>query len=392
MVDFALAPELEELCQRTREFIRDEVVPLESDVRQDGHGPSDALRGELIEKARETGLLAPHVGEAFGGLGLDHFGKAVVFEEAGYSTLGPHALNIAAPDEANMHMLEEIATPEQQELFLRPLAAGAIRSAFSMTEPDGGAGSDPSMLKTTAHQDGDDFIINGRKWLVTGVEGAAYHIVMARAFDAQGEELGATMFLVDADAGGVEPVRVLETMDSNLTGGHSVLDYREVRVSAARVLGEVGKGFRYAQVRLAPARLTHCMRWLGAARRCHDIAVEYARTRHAFGKPIGEHEGVGFQLADNEMDMHTSRLAIWHAAWLLDQGERGSRESSMAKVICSEALGRVVDRSVQTLGGTGITGDTVVQKIYKDIRAFRIYDGPSEVHRWALARRILKAN
>ena len=392
MVDFALPPELEELCQRTREFIRDEVVPLESDARQDGHGPSDALRGELIEKARATGLLAPHVGEAFGGLGLDHFGQAVVFEEAGYSTLGPHALNIAAPDEANMHMLEEIATPEQQELFLRPLAAGAVRSAFSMTEPDGGAGSDPSMLKTTAHQDGDDFIINGRKWLVTGVEGAAYHIVMARAFDAQGEELGATMFLVDADAGGVEPVRVLETMDNNLTGGHSVLDYREVRVSAARVLGEVGKGFRYAQVRLAPARLTHCMRWLGAARRCHDIAVEYARTRHAFGKPIGEHEGVGFQLADNEMDMHTSRLAIWHAAWVLDQGERGSRESSMAKVICSEALGRVVDRSVQTLGGTGITGDTVVQKIYKDIRAFRIYDGPSEVHRWALARRILKAN
>ena len=392
MVDFALPPELEELCQRTREFIRDEVVPLESDARQDGHGPSDALRGELIEKARATGLLAPHVGEAFGGLGLDHFGKAVVFEEAGYSTLGPHALNIAAPDEANMHMLEEIATPEQQELFLRPLAAGAVRSAFSMTEPDGGAGSDPSMLKTTAHQDGDDFIINGRKWLVTGVEGAAYHIVMARAFDAQGEELGATMFLVDADTGGVEPVRVLETMDSNLTGGHSVLDYREVRVSAARVLGEVGKGFRYAQVRLAPARLTHCMRWLGAARRCHDIAVDYARTRHAFGKPIGEHEGVGFQLADNEMDMHTSRLAIWHAAWVLDQGERGSRESSMAKVICSEALGRVVDRSVQTLGGTGITGDTVVQKIYKDIRAFRIYDGPSEVHRWALARRILNAN
>ena len=392
MVDFALPPELEELCQRTREFIRDEVVPLESDARQDEHGPSDALRGELIEKARATGLLAPHVGEAFGGLGLDHFGKAVVFEEAGYSTLGPHALNIAAPDEANMHMLEEIATPEQQELFLRPLAAGAVRSAFSMTEPDGGAGSDPSMLKTTAHQDGDDFIINGRKWLVTGVEGAAYHIVMARAFDAQGEELGATMFLVDADAGGVEPVRVLETMDSNLTGGHSVLDYREVRVSAARVLGEVGKGFRYAQVRLAPARLTHCMRWLGAARRCHDIAVDYARTRHAFGKPIGEHEGVGFQLADNEMDMHTSRLAIWHAAWVLDQGERGSRESSMAKVICSEALGRVVDRSVQTLGGTGITGDTVVQKIYKDIRAFRIYDGPSEVHRWALARRILNAN
>jgi acyl-CoA dehydrogenase len=291
-----------------------------------------------------------------------------------------------------MHMLEVVASDEQKEKYLRPLAAGEVRSAFSMTEPDGGAGSDPTMLKTTAREDGDGYVINGRKWLVTGVDGAAYHIIMARTFDARGEDVGATMFLADADLPGIENVRVLETMDSNLTGGHSVVDYHDLRLARADVLGEVGKGFRYAQVRLAPARLTHCMRWLGAARRAHDIAVAYARGRHAFGKPIGEHEGIGFQLADNEMEMHLSRLAIWHAAWVLDQGERGGRESSMAKVVCSEALGRVVDRSVQTLGGLGITGDTVVQKIYKDIRAFRIYDGPSEVHRWALARRIMRAN
>ncbi|MDP6707007.1 MAG: acyl-CoA dehydrogenase family protein [Alphaproteobacteria bacterium] len=391
-MDFSISAEHEELRQRTASFIADEVMPMEGDARQDAEGPSDALRADLMAKARTAGLLAPHVGEAYGGLGLDHVGKAIVFEEAGYSTLGAHALNISAPDEGNMHMLEVVASDEQKEKYLRPLAAGEVRSAFSMTEPDGGAGSDPTMLKTTAREDGDGYVINGRKWLVTGVDGAAYHIIMARTFDARGEDVGATMFLADADLPGIENVRVLETMDSNLTGGHSVVDYHDLRLARADVLGEVGKGFRYAQVRLAPARLTHCMRWLGAARRAHDIAVAYARGRHAFGKPIGEHEGIGFQLADNEMEMHLSRLAIWHAAWVLDQGERGGRESSMAKVVCSEALGRVVDRSVQTLGGLGITGDTVVQKIYKDIRAFRIYDGPSEVHRWALARRIMRAN
>ncbi len=392
MINFSLSAEHEELRQRTADFIRAEVMPLEGDSRQDAEGPTDALRADLMDKARTAGLLAPHVGEAYGGLGLDHVGKAIVFEEAGYSTLGPHALNISAPDEGNMHMLEVVATEAQKEKYLRPLAAGQVRSAFSMTEPDGGAGSDPTMLKTAAREDGEGYLINGRKWLVTGVDGAAYHIVMARTFDTKGEDVGATMFLADADLPGIETVRVLETMDTNLTGGHAVVDYKNLRVGREDVLGEIGRGFRYAQVRLAPARLTHCMRWLGAARRAHDIAVDYARGRHAFGKPIGEHEGIGFQLADNEMEMHLSRLAIWHAAWVLDQGERGGTESSMAKVICSEALGRVVDRSVQTLGGTGITGDTVVQKIYKDIRAFRIYDGPSEVHRWALARRILKAN
>jgi len=392
MIDFALTDELRELQDRTRAFIRDVVMPYEGDAREGAHGPSDELRGELIAKAGEAGLLSPHVGPEWGGLGLDHVGKAVVFEEAGYSPLGPHALNIAAPDEGNMHLLEQVASEDQKEHYLQPLAAGAVRSVFSMTEPDGGAGSDPGMLKTTARADGDDFVISGRKWLITGAQGAAFQIVMARTFDRHGSDIGATMFLADMTVSGCTVSRVLETMDANLTGGHAVVDYDNVRVPGAAILGEPGKGFRYAQVRLAPARLTHCMRWLGAARRCHDVAVDYARNRHAFGKPIGEHEGVGFQLADNEMDMHMSRLAIWHAAWVLDQGERGGTESSMAKVACSEALGRVVDRAVQVLGGLGITGDTVVMRTYKDIRAFRIYDGPSEVHRWALARRILRAN
>ena len=392
MIDFELPPELEELKERTATFIRDEIMPMEGDPRQDEHGPTDALRADLVAKARTAGLLSPHCGIEFGGLGIGHVAKAVVFEESGYSILGAHALNISAPDEANMHMLEVIANEEQKERFLRPLVAGEVRSAFSMTEPEGGAGSDPSMMKTIAREDGDDYVLNGRKWLITGMLGAAFQIVMAKTLDVAGNDVGATMFLFEADAPGTEVVRVLETMDTNLTGGHSIVDYKDVRVPKSAILGEVGQGFRYAQVRLAPARLTHCMRWLGQARRAHDVAVDYARNRHAFGKPIGEHEGVGFQLADNHMDLHTSRLAIWHAAWVLDQGGRGGTESSMAKVLCSEALCRVVDRAVQVLGGTGITGETVVQKIYKDIRAFRIYDGPSEVHRWALSRRILKAN
>jgi acyl-CoA dehydrogenase len=392
MIDFSMTDEQRELQERTREFIRDQVIPMEGDPRETAHGPSDDLRGELIARARAAGLLSPHVGTEWGGLGLNHVGKAIVFEEAGYSPLGPHALNINAPDEGNMHMLEQVANEAQKEQYLRPLAAGEVRSVFSMTEPDGGAGSDPSMLKTTAREDGDGYVINGRKWLITGADGAAFQIIMARTIDASGQDIGATMFMADMDVEGCEMVRVLDTMDSNLAGGHSIVDYNDVRVPKEAVLGEPGRGFRYAQVRLAPARLTHCMRWLGAARRCHDIAVEYARTRHAFGKPLGEHEGVGFQLADNVMDMHQSRLAIWHTAWVLDQGERGGHESSLAKVLASEATGRVVDRAVQVLGGTGITGETVVMRTYKDIRAFRIYDGPSEVHRWAMARQIMKAN
>jgi len=171
-----------------------------------------------------------------------------------------------------------------------------------------------------------------------------------------------------------------------------VVRFDNLRVKATDVLGEIGKGFKYAQVRLAPARLTHCMRWLGAARRAHDVATDYARTREAFGKTLGEHEGVGFMLADNEMDLHTTRLAVWHCAWVLDQGKSGNFESSMTKVLAAEGIFRVVDRSVQILGGSGVTGETIVERIWRDVRPFRIYDGPSETHRWSIARRVLRGS
>jgi acyl-CoA dehydrogenase len=270
---------------------------------------------------------------------------------------------------------------------------GEIRSVFSTTETvTDGAGSDPSLLQTTARRITDGFVINGQKWMITGIPGASINIVMARTLDVTGTDLGATMFLVDMNAPGFRVERMLDTIDTNSPGGHAEVSFNDVHVTADRVLGEIGQGFRNAQVRLGPARLTHCMRWLGAAARCHAIAAEHAGRRHSFGRTIGEHQGVGFMLADNAIDLHLSWLAIWHAAWLLDQHSQARDETSMCKVFCSEALGRVVDRSLQILGSIGITRDTVVERIYRDIRPFRIYDGPSEVHRHALARRIVSRN
>ncbi len=389
-MDFSIPDELAELRERTERFVAEQMIPREADPRLTAHGPDEEFRRELVALARRAGLLSPHVGREWGGLGLDHRGKAVVFEAAGYSPLAPIAMNCFAPDEANMHLLEQVAEADQKETWLRPLAAGRIRSCFMMTEPAPGAGADPSMLLTTARRDGGDFVIDGEKWLITGAVGAALAIIMAKNDSDPLGPAGATMFLAPMDAPGIHVERVLDTLDTYMAGGHAVIRLDGLRLPESAVLGRVGEGFRYAQARLAPARLTHCMRWLGAARRAHDIAADYARRRHAFGKPLGEHEGVGFMLADNEMDLHLSRLAIWHCAWVLDRGERGRHESSMAKVICSEAIWRVVDRSMQVLGGLGITDDTIVARLFREVRPFRIYDGPSEVHRWSIAQRVLR--
>lgn len=388
MIDFQPTPEQQALVEQVREFIATRVIPMEGDARRTVHGPTEALRADLVAMAREAGLLSLPVSPEYGGQGIDHRTAALVFEEAGYSMLGPVALNIAAPDEGNMHLLDRIATPAQKERFLRPLAAGGGRSCFCMTEPAPGAGSDPAALATVAREDADGFVIDGHKWMITGFDGAAFAIIMARTLTAAGEDLGASMFLTPLDVPGVRHVRVLDTLDASFTGGHAELRFEGLRVPRDAVLGEPGQGLRYAQVRLAPARLTHCMRWLGAARRAHDIAVDYTRRREAFGRRLIDHEGVGFQLADNEIELHQARLTIWHTAWLLDCGERASRESSMAKVYCAEAIYRIVDRAMQVMGGLGLSDDTEVARIFRDVRAFRIYDGPSEVHRWAIARRL----
>ncbi len=389
MIDFNLTDEQQSLSDRTRAFVTEKIIPYEKDPRVTTHGPIDELRLELNELAREAGLFAPHVAEKWGGMGLNHTDMAIVFEAAGYSPLGPVALHCAAPDEGNMNLLAKVATPEQQETYLKPLASGETRSCFNMTEPSG-AGSDPTMLETTAVPDGNHFVINGRKWFITGANGAAFTIIMAHVPDGHGMQSGPTMFLAPMDADGICIERSQETMDSSFTGGHAQVVFDDLRVPAASVLGEVGEAFRYVQVRLSPARLTHCMRWLGGASRAHDIATEYARNRKAFGKTLGEHEGVGFMLADNEIDLQQSRLMTWWTARELDEGSKARHESSMTKVAVSEALFRVTDRCVQILGGLGMTEDTMVNQMFREIRGFRIYDGPSEVHRWAIARRILK--
>ncbi|ENT3302760.1 acyl-CoA dehydrogenase [Acinetobacter baumannii] len=379
-----LSNELLELQQKVREFIQQEVIPLESDPRQDSHGPSEALRQELVSRARHRGLLTPHASREMGGLGWSHLQKAVAFEEAGYSALGPIALNIHAPDEGNIHLLDVVANDAQKQKWLKKLVAGEIRSCFAMTEPAPGAGSDPSMLQTTAIADGDDYIINGRKWLITGADGASVAIIMAKMEDGS-----ASMFLTDTNVEGFILEKNMNAMDSCFSGGHGILRFENLRIPKENVLGEIGKGFKYAQVRLAPARLTHCMRWLGQARRAHDIATQYARERQSFGKRLGDHQGVGFMLADNEMDILTTRLAVHYCAQVLDLGEKGNYESSLVKVISSEGIWRVVDRSVQILGGQAMTDESVVCKIFKDARGFRIYDGANEVHRMSIAKKLL---
>lgn len=370
------------LVGRIEAFIREHVIPLERDPRIDSHGPSDALVNELREKARAADVLTPHILSSEARGGFTHLETARVLRAAGYSPLGPVALNCMSPDEGNMYMLEKVATPEQKARFLEPLVEGRIRSTFLMTEPDGGAGSDPSMLATTAKPDGNHWVINGRKTFSTGAKGAAFAIVMART------ERSATMFLVDMNSPGMKLDRVLDTIDNAMPGGHGEMTLENVRVPADQILGDPDQGFRYAQIRLAPARLTHCMRWWGTVRRAQDVALEYARKRQAFGKPLIDHEGVGFMLADNEIDLHQALLMIDWCAGRLDEGIQGTTESSVAKVAVSEALYRIADRCVQVLGGLGITRDTIVEQAFRETRAFRIYDGPSEVHRWSLAKKL----
>jgi acyl-CoA dehydrogenase len=296
-------------------------------------------------------------------------------------------MHCGAPDEGNIHLLDVVASAEQRARYLEPLCRGA-RSCFAMTEPEG-AGADPSMLATTARFDGNGYVVNGRKWFITGAEGAAFVIIMAK-IEGGPHDGGATMFLAPMDEPGIVLESQMDTLDTSFAGGHWNMRFEDLRLDADAVLGAPGEGFRYAQVRLAPARLTHCMRWLGSARRAHDTALDYANTRQAFGQTLGKHEGVGFMLADNEIDMRSARLSLQQASWLLDQGDRATEESSMAKVQCSEAIWRVVDNAVQILGGSGTSADKPVERIFREVRGFRIYDGPSEVHRWSLARKAMK--
>lgn len=378
------SPRAIEIAARVEAFVRDVVVPYERDPRRDHHGaPLDELVYEMREHARAAGVLTPHI--LADGSHLTQQETALVLIKSGLSPLGPLACNTMAPDEGNMYLLGHKATEEQKDHFLKPLVEGRARSAFFMTEPseDNGAGSDPSMMLTTCRQDGNHWVISGRKTFITGADGASVGIVMAKAEDG-----GACMFLVDLPDPAIRIDDVPNTIDSSMPGSHATVTIDNLRVPASQMLGEPGDGFKYAQVRLSPARLSHCMRWLGCCIRAHEIASDYACRRMAFGKSLIEHEGVGFMLAENLIDIKQAELMIDWCAGVLDTGSLGTTESSMAKVAVSEALMRIADRCVQVMGGTGVTDKTIVEQVFREVRAFRIYDGPTEVHKWSLAKKV----
>ncbi len=372
-----------DIAARVETFVRDVVVPYESDTRRDHHGaPMDEMVQEMRAKARTAGVLTPHI--LPDGSHLTQLETAIVLQKSGLSPLGPLAVNTMAPDEGNMYLLGHEGSPELKERFLKPMIAGEARSAFFMTEPalEGGAGSDPSMMQTTCKLDGNHWVINGRKAFITGAEGAKVGIVMAKADE------GACMFLVDLPDPAIRIEHVPNTIDNSMPGGHATVLIDNLRVPADQMLGQAGEGFKYAQIRLSPARLSHCMRWHGSCQRAHEIATDYANRRMAFGKPLVEHEGVGFMLAENMIDLQQSKLMIDWCASVLDTGSLGTVESSMTKVAVSEALMRIADRCVQVMGGMGVTEHTIVEQVFREVRAFRIYDGPTELHKWSLAKKI----
>lgn len=372
-----------DIAERVERFIRDVVVPYEKDQRRDHHDcPTEELVNELRDQARRAGVLTPHI--LPDGSHLSQRGTALVLSRTGLSPLGPLACNTCAPDEGNMYLLGKVGSDFLKDRYLEPLISGSARSAFFMTEPaeDGGAGSDPSMMKTTCHRDGDHWVINGRKAFITGAEGAKVGIIMAKAVE------GACMFVVSLPDPAIKIDRIPRTLDSSMPGGHAIVTIENLKVPAEHMLGEAGEGFRYAQVRLAPARLSHCMRWYGACVRANEIATAYANRRMAFGKLLIDHEGTGFSLAENLIDLKQVELMIDWCAGVLDTGAPGGTESSMTKVAVSEMLMKVADRCVQVMGGSGLTEDSIVEQVFREIRAFRIYDGPTEVHKWSLAKKI----
>jgi acyl-CoA dehydrogenase len=386
--DFRVDPRVRRWQDRIADFITEVVIPREQAAFMDGL--DDDLRVDLQKGARAAGIWAPQAPAELGGGGFTFDEAAILLEEAGYSLLGPLALNCAAPDEGNIHLLNEVGTEDQKQRFLRPLVDGDVRSCFAMTEPAPGAGSDPSALLTRIVQVEGGWLLNGEKHLITGAEGAGFSIVMAAGGGGADGAEGATMLLVDAEADGFQIAEHARTIDRAMLGGHCRIELADIFVADADVLGAPGEGFRYAQVRLAPARLTHCMRWLGAARRAHDIAVERAVTRRMFGSTLAEQGQAQAMIADNEIDLAAARALLWQTAWQIAQGAKSSEESSRTKVFVSEAACRVVDRAVQLAGGLGTSDDLVIGRIYADIRSFRIYDGASEVHRMSIAKRVVR--
>lgn len=372
------------LRERLKHFIENEAIPHEDPALAHDVEALDGVIRELRKSARASGLYAPQLPRELGGLGLSWQERAAFLEEAGRSFLGPGALNCAPPDQPNMINLLRNGTSEQRRRYLLPLIEGSMRSCFAMTEPAPGAGSDPGMLKTRAVRHGGGWRINGHKWFISGAVGAAFAIVLAQTDE------GATLFIVDADLPGYEVVRNIGSMAGYQIGGHGEIRLTDCEVGDDAVLGETGKGFDYAQERLEPARLSHCMRFIGRASRAMEIAQRYAMQRSSFGQRLSDLQQVQAMVADSHIDLHASRLMTLHCAAKMDAGESVKHESAMTKIFVSEAVYRVADRAVQIMGALGISDDTPVSMILRELRPFRIYDGASELHRATIARRVFR--
>ena len=389
-MEFAIPKHVQAIARRVRQFVDDEVIPAESELLQSGADLSIARLQALRSKAKAAGLWAPTMPKAWGGMGLNIQEIVPIFEAAGRSLLGPLAMHCAAPDEGNMHLLHRWADGEQTEKFLAPLAKGEAFSGFSMTEPPPGAGSDPRMIQTSAKKDGDAWVIHGHKWLTTQGEIADFFIIMAITNPDVHPYQGCTLFLAPRGAPGIHILRDVPVMGQKDFGGHVEMRYDGLRLPESAILGGEGNGFMLAQSRLGPARLTHCMRWTGIAQRALEIATLYAAERQAFGGALTSHQAVQWMLADSEMELKMGRLLIYEAAWRLAQGEQARVETSIAKVQVAEIVNRVLDRCVQICGGRGISRDLPLSTWYEKARAFRIYDGASEVHRMVVARDVIK--
>lgn len=385
-MDFSLSPEIEELRRRTRDFIATHVLPLEGDPANfSEHENIPAERLEPVRaKARAAGLWAPQSPKQFGGMDLPVVAWAAIYEEAARSVFGPLALNCMAPDDGNMSVIARVATPAQQERWLRPIVEGKVRSAFAMTEPAPGGGSDPGMIRTRAEKKGDRYIVTGRKWFITGADGAAHFILIARTSDDA--RRGLTAFLFHKDQPGWRIARRIPIMGPEEHGGHCELEFDGLEIPAENVLMGEGDGLKLTQIRLGPARLTHCMRWLGFSKRCVEIAQAYVAERTGFGIRLADRESVQIKLGEVAQQIQIGRLLTMHAAWMLDQGGRARKEISMAKVQVADTLHRAADLAVQLQGARGYSKDTVAEWLYRYARSARLVDGATEVHMMVLAR------
>lgn len=376
----------ETLRNKVRHFIDTVAIPLENPALEKDVEALDVVCRQLRAQARTAGVYGPQLPREWGGLGLNWAECAHIFEEAGRGMLGPLALNCAPPDQPNMLTLLHLATEEQKQTYLGPLARGEKRACFAMTEPAPGAGSDPNMLQTRATRHANGWLINGHKKFISGGVAADFAIVPAKTDE------GVTLFIVDTDTKGYRVTRDIPTVTGYQIGGHAEILLENCHVPDSAVLGQIGMGMKHIQLRLEPARLSHCMRFIGRARRALEIAQDYVQTRHTFGNRLSELQQIQAMIADSHIDLHASRLMTRECAMLMDRAISVKNESAMTKIFVSEAVGRVADRCVQMMGALGVSDDTVVSCIWRESRPFRIYDGANELHRAFLARRILQAS